>query len=205
MSKFRIKLKLQGLELEVEGTKENLPDLRTALTQQLAGVIEPATGLIQEAQPTPTIINNDSASHAEVGKRRRRSRSNSKPTGEESIESAVDWKHDSSKYGSPLQSWNTVDKAMWLLYVVGKETERTELSGNCISLTFKKHFKQAGSITTSNINRDLGRAKASKSGQPPLVSEDTTKNPPLWYLTTAGSAAAQKLVQKALGNQAEGA
>ena len=85
----------------------------------------------------------------------------------------------------------TVDKAIWLLHVV-----KQELSGSVLVATFNKHFRQAGMITVSNANRDLGR---SKSKSPPFVGEDTTKNPPQWFLTEEGTRQANKLVGDALG------
>src|SRR4051812_29201836 len=45
MAKFHIKLKLQGLELEVDGTRDDLPVLREALAQQFSGLLGPATDL----------------------------------------------------------------------------------------------------------------------------------------------------------------
>ena len=68
--------------------------------------------------------------------------------------------------------------------------------------SLNKHFRQAGPIKTGNVNRDLGRLKAAQDGQPPLVSEDTTKNPSCWFLVEAGSKEAQKLVAEALGQSA---
>lgn len=40
MSKFTIKLKLQGLEMEVEGTKEDAPRIAQQIAKQLGGLLQ---------------------------------------------------------------------------------------------------------------------------------------------------------------------
>ena len=42
MSKFTIKVELQGLKIEVEGTKEDAPKLAQAFGQQLGSLIQPS-------------------------------------------------------------------------------------------------------------------------------------------------------------------
>ena len=41
MSKFRVRLKLQGLEIEVEGDREHAPEMAQNIGKQLAHVIQP--------------------------------------------------------------------------------------------------------------------------------------------------------------------
>lgn len=44
MSKFTIKVKLQGLEIEVEGTREDAPRIASQLGKQIGGLLQaPAT------------------------------------------------------------------------------------------------------------------------------------------------------------------
>jgi hypothetical protein len=42
MSKFSIKIKLQGLEIEVEGTQENTPRLAQRVGEQIGALIKPS-------------------------------------------------------------------------------------------------------------------------------------------------------------------
>ena len=206
MAKFHIKLKVQGFELEVDGTRDDLPVLRQALTQQVAGLIAPATDMADgEGAPEPVALGGSTAAALAAGSSARRTRRNPRTTtspAAETKDTPIDWRHDSATFGSPLQTWKNAQKAIWLLYVGAKAANVPEMSNGTISATFAKHFRQAGPIRKSNLARDLGLLKVARNGTPPLVSEDTTKNPPVWYLTDAGVAEAQKLVAQALGQQA---
>jgi hypothetical protein len=170
MAKFKIKLKLQGLELEIEGSREEVPNI----TQNL--------GLNQ----TPR------------RQRTRRKRVQAQTTGESSAkEDAVDWEHDPSKYGSPKQGWSTADKSVWLLRVVLQEADINELSAQRIVATFNKHFRQAGPIRTQSVIRDLGRLTVNKTPSP--VAGDSIKTPNQCFLIEEGVKTAQALVADALG------
>lgn len=205
MAKFHIKLKVQGFELDIEGTKDEVPVIRQALAQQFAGLLNPAADIIEGRVSNQSVKAGGSGEITEeIPRRKRKTRlthSKSAAQGEAGEELAIDWRHDTTKYGSPQQSWNASEKAIWLLYVAGIEASVPELSGTRITLTFNKHFRQAGQIKTGQVNRDLGRMKTARKGEPPWVSEDTTKAPPAWFLTEAGNKAAQKLVAQALGQQ----
>jgi hypothetical protein len=108
----------------------------------------------------------------------------------------IDWRHDPSKWGSPQQGWVTSDKAIWLLYVVSKEVNVSELNARVITNTFNKHFRQAGQLFVGNINRDLGKLKGRS---PAVIAEDTIKDPPAWFLTDAGIKHAQGLIAQSIG------
>jgi hypothetical protein len=58
MAKFRVRLKLQGMELEIDGEREDMPAISTAVQQQLASLIRPAAGLAsgEELQANNTVI-----------------------------------------------------------------------------------------------------------------------------------------------------
>jgi hypothetical protein len=204
MAKFRIKLKLQGLDLEVEGTRDDLPVIRQALTEQVAGLIGPATELADgEVQGRGALGGATAAAAAATEAKRGRRKTRTTPAGTaDAKETPVNWRHDTSKYGNPLQAWSNADKAVWLLYVAAKEADTPEMSNGTIVATFKKHFRTAGEIRRGNLPRDLGRLKSAQNGNKPLLSEDTTKTPPVWYLTDAGVAHAQTLVAQALGQTA---
>ena len=194
MGKFKIKMKLTGLELDIEGSKEDIPLIAANLGQQLTGLLGPAAAIASgtdaslSSAPAPSPLQ----MVEEVKRRKKRATtSRSADAQSDTATAPIDFRHDPVKFGSPKQSWKTSDKAIWLLHVVGKE-----LSGAVIAATFNKHFRQAGTITVGNSNRDLGRLK---SKSPSVVGEDTTKNPPQWFLTEEGSRQALKLVGDGLG------
>lgn len=200
MSKFRMKLKLQSLELEIEGSREDASLIRQNIGQQMASLLQPVGGIIDGEASTrsaPPALENIVPLNAPIGRRTRRRR-NGSSGGDAAIEVAqpIDFKHDPSKFGNPRQEWKTVEKAMWLLYVVKETAGVGELANKILVETFNKHFRQAGTITSSNVSRDLGRAKVKEKPAP--VGEDTTQTPSAWYLTEHGRSLAQALVASAL-------
>jgi len=197
VAKFKIKMKLTGLELDIEGSKEDIPLIAANLGQQLTGLLGPAAAIASgtDASSPPPVPAAPLPMVEEVKKRKKRvTAARSADATVEVATAAIDFRHDPVKFGTPKQPWKTSEKAVWLLHVVSKE-----MSGTVLVATFNKHFRQAGMITVSNANRDLGRLK---SKSPAVVGEDTTKNPPQWFLTEEGSRQALKLVGDALGRAA---
>lgn len=176
-----------------------------AVGQQMSGLLGPAAHIVEGEVVTDST---PALGAAPTPKKSRKKKATSpKPTADSNASgnvTALDWVHDASKWGVPAQNWVTAKKAMWLLWVVKQELNTSELNARIIEATFNKHFKQSGMIATGNINRDLGRLKIGKEGKPSLVSEDTTTNPPTWFLTQEGDKVAQGLVVKALGKSADG-
>lgn len=196
MTKFKIKMKLSGLELEIEGSKEDIPLIAANLGQQLTGLLGPAAAIASGAAPSsphaPAPSSTPLPMVDEVKRRKKRPTSvRSTDTTSPATNAPLDFRHDPVKFGTPKQSWSTSEKALWLLHVVEKE-----LSGAVLVATFNKHFRQAGTINVSHTNRDLGRLK---SKSPAVVGEDTTHTPPQWFLTEEGVRQALKLVGDALG------
>jgi len=207
MSNFKIKMKLTGFELEIEGSQDNVPEISQAIGRQLAGLVQAPDALLNSAtdrvQTLPAApVQQADEIRPEPSTRRRQARkrkaTNGSGSDDDSTEVAVNWRHDPSKYGTPSQSWTTAAKALWLLYVVTQETEIREMSGRQIMLTFNRHFRQAKEVTVANVNRDLGRAKLKT---PAWVAEDTTKSPSAWYITEEGLKAAQSQIAPALGRE----
>jgi hypothetical protein len=199
VSKFRIKMKLQGLELEIEGAREDAAVISQNIGAQLSSMMQPVSGIIEGeishdgAVPVqaPQIING-------AVKKQRRTRKQSSVIGSDSQESTViDFKSSPEKFGNPQQQWKTADKALWLIYVLQENSKGTEFSTKAIVDTFNKHFKQSGRITTSNVTRDLGRLKTNTT--PTVIGENSSNSPSTWYLTEAGIKKAQGLVAEALG------
>jgi hypothetical protein len=203
MAKFRVKLKLQGLEMEIEGSRDDAPLIAQNLGRQFAGLLQPAAQIVagngdEQLDATPIAIQEaDSATAARKrGPRKKRSATVPTTASDSAEEGPLDWRHDPAKWGSPKQAWNTANKAMWLLYVASNETDQKELSSKRIANTFNKHFRQAGQILPFNVTRDLGKLKVGKDAP---VSEDTTQASSPWFLTEAGTKRAQGLVSEALG------
>ena len=199
MSKFKIKMKLTGFELEIEGSKDDVPNIQQAIGQQLSGLLQPPTGLIEEApRAQMKTIESESVASSRTTKPRKRSTPSAPRAANGETDAALDnWPRDVSKYVSPTQGWSVRDKALWLLYVAQEENIAPEVSSIQIRDTFNMHYRQAKLITVSNINRDLGRVK----GQ--LVGEDVKKSPPCWFLTEAGSAAVAQKIREAKEGQAK--
>lgn len=198
MSKFRVKLKVQNLEFEIEGSREDASLLSRNIGQQMANLVQPASRILNGELNENSFDASKSVIALPVARKTRRRR-NGTSAGESADAAAViDFKHDPSKFGNPRQEWKTAEKALWLLYVVKESAGIGDLSATALAESFNKHFRQAGTVTSSNVSRDLGRLKVREKPSP--VGEDTTKNPSTWYLTEQGIARAQVLVAAALGS-----
>ena len=193
MGKFKISLELQGFKLNVEGDREDLPAIQHGLQQQLTGMLTPPAQLLNGDEPREK-----AAVVTEVPPKKARRRGTAGAATSGGDPTAISLTHDLEKYGHPRQSWQVVNKAMWLLHVVALQGAATQMSGATISATFNKYFKEAGVISTSNVNRDLGRAKAKLPAQ---VNSDVNKTPPEWYLTTEGKKIADQFVTEAVGTK----
>lgn len=198
-NKFKMKLKIQGFELEIEGSREDVPLIAQSVGQQVAGMLAPATDIIEGEISQNNSNNAEPTAKADtVSTKKKSSKKRPKSSGTTSNEGkakAIDLNHDSTKWGTPLQSWNTTNKAIWLLYIVSQQVNISELTASQISETFTRYFRLAKPIQPYHIGRWLGQIK-NKSGSP--VGEDSSKNPSTWYLTQAGQKLAQELVAEAL-------
>jgi hypothetical protein len=157
MSKLKIKLKITGLELEIEGSRDEVGIVTTGFGNQLKGFIQPAG--INESNTNDNIL---LAAPEEAGKMKRKKVRRSRAVTNSEVDpsnEALDFKTDPKKYSSPTSDWNTLKKAMWILYVVRNELSLEELPANRITKTFNKHFKQAKTIQLNNVIRDLGKNK----------------------------------------------
>jgi len=107
----------------------------------------------------------------------------------------LEYRHDSSTYGNPQQSWNQLEKVAWLLSVIKGLNGVAEVSAAQLVATFNQHYKPSGKLHLPTLTRDLGKAKVQN---PPWVGEDKG----LWYLTEEGERQAQQLIQNTLKAQA---
>lgn len=197
MSKFRVKMKLQGLELEIEGAREDAGLITRNLGQQFAGLMGPIDNIIDgtELVDTPHTASVVPMSQLPSVKRNKRKKTaGPSPTVNED-DTAIDFRHDPLKFGNAQQTWKTADKSLWLIYVLKSQTERTEFTAKAIADTFNKHFRGAGLIKTGNVNRDLERLRTAEKPSP--LGFDPNKS--AWFLTDEGERRGQVLVAAALG------
>ena len=202
MSKIKIKFKLQGRELEIEGTKDDVPLIMDGIGQQISGLLQPAATIVGEPdldQVSKGVIPASLAPLKPEGKKRpnKKKSNNTSNTSSNGASGAIDFINKPEQYGTPRQIWKTSQKAMWILYVVSKETSFTSMTAPQISDTFNKHFRQAGEVRGSNISRDLGKLKVTRGSLPP-VSEDTTQSPSQWFLTEEGEKLIVNQIQEQL-------
>ncbi len=182
MSKFKIKFKLTGLEIEIEGSREEIPQISRNLGQQLSGMLAPAAGLVQGevidadrrlAAASPSVTSAPAAATPQRkrtgGKKRGKSNgASASPAGAGTAEAVVAFSHDAARFGIPRQTWSTAKKALWLLYAVGEQGGPQELTAQQITATFNKQFREAKQIIVQNVARDLGKMKARPRGRPGL-------------------------------------
>lgn len=197
MSKVKVKLKLTGFELEIEASREDIPLIAAGVQQQLGGLLAPTSTII-DIDP-PRAVNQPALPPAPPKKVRSGKRASAPAANGASDSDAVVFTHNPNTWGTPVQGWSAAEKSVWLLYVVGQQTDHKELTGPRIAKTFALHFRQSGPIRSQNVARDLGKLKAQ---QPSLVSQDAIKPGEPWFLTDAGIAHAQKLVSQARGEAA---
>lgn len=194
MAKFKVRLKVQGLELEVEGSREDVPKIAQNVGQQLAGMLQPAAAIVEgQGVPPPILVNPEEKPKTKRKRRTTTSRRSSPLVQATDDAEAVDWKHNPVRWASPQQSWTARQKAVWLLLVVKEAANKNGLSSAAITATFNKHFPEARHIQTRHVTRDLRKAKKESQGP---VSEDTRESPTLWILTQAGEKEARELIEQ---------
>lgn len=185
-SNFEITFELQGLKVHVKGDREMAPAIANNVGRQFASVLSPA-GLIEG----PKNGHDGGAKIIEVpapapkGKRKKATRSVSVEAASATV---LTWTHDIDRWGLPVQSWKTLQKSAWLLYVVEEALGKKDLSPSEIADIYQANFRDAGPPRPSNIARDLAKESL-------LFGEDNGR----FYLKQAGKDAAEKLVGEAKG------
>lgn len=194
MAKFRIRLKVQALELEIDGERDDIPVITSAVQQQFAGLLQPTEAMANGhklAEPNGQVIDLE----AVKGKGKAKRRSGAKTSSDAASAQPLEFRHDPAKFGNPLQTWNITDKSVWFLYVLKTLKVADEVTGPQLAATFNHQFKAAGAIHPPLVTRELSRAKVKV---PALVGEDKKQDPSLWYLTDEGTKYAQQLIQSVL-------
>lgn len=195
-NKFKFKLKITGFEMEVEGSKEDVASITSNVSSQLKNLVQPK-GItdddIEIEDGIATVIPQPIALPVKKKSRAKRNNTSSAPGSKKEVGGAIDFVVDIQKYGSPKMAWSTLQKSLWMMYVIKETLSNDELTLAQITETFNKHFKQAKTIRHSNVSRDLG---SSKVKSPSLVGENTTVSPATWYLTEEGIRTVQNLLME---------
>lgn len=189
MAKFHIRLKVQALELEIDGQREDIPQIANAVNRQFATLIEPAE-VIADVPKLPAPNGGGGADDGRGKAGRKRSPSNRTPA---EFAGPVEYRHDSAKFGAPNQAWSILEKVIWMLWVLQHTGAKEYVAGQIVA-TFNHNFKAAGKLHPPHVPRELQRAKVEV---PTPVGEDRER----WYLTAEGERQAKDLVAKALGQQ----
>lgn len=183
-------------ELEIDGAgDEAVPQLRGIVAEKLARAIEPVTqGLLPGVDVTPPPPASAAVVPVEPEKRTRRpARPRAANSAASSGAGALTWRPTSTPDGA----WSAGKKALWLLDCFSKENGGSEaapkgLAAKVVIATYNHHFPFASPVHSSHVYRDLKKAAAA---QPPLVRVDRNANPPVWYITSAGSSSVEELMK----------
>lgn len=202
---FKVRFKIQNLELEIEGSREDIPVITQAVGQQFAGMLNPANVIVEgelieenQGQQPPPQPQPENKSKRPTRSRSGRASSRSTTDGAPNIV----WTHDPDTWGTPKKKWNTATKSLWLLYVMTKDGTANELTAGQIANIFNQHFKQSGEIRPNNVARDLGKLKLE---QPSPIKEDANSTPSRWSLAEPGLVRGSDLVEQAQGKSTSSA
>jgi hypothetical protein len=185
MSKFSVKIKLQGLEIEVEGSQDVAPRIAKQVAEQIGALVKPPMLIEMGKGNNGSFESTDD--HDEKGKSKKKRSSGG---GTKSSADDVNFTHAPSQHGSPSQDWTTTQKAIWLLCALNSEKP---LSGYSIAKAFNKQFKTAGAINGGNVNKGLDKEKLKGATSP--VGADVSDGTTRYYLTNAGKAMGEKLAK----------
>ena len=189
MAKFHIRLKLQGLDLEVDGERQDIPAITNAVQQQLTNLVIPGEVIVDGHKQLGG--GSEAGATQDDDKRRRASRRERRPAGDSAPAAAIEFRHDSATYGNPVQAWSVTEKCIWLLYVLKKAAGASEVSGPALAATFNQYFKPSGKLHPPNVTRELAKLKVQN---PAPIGEDKGN----YYLTGEGDKQAESLIKAVL-------
>jgi hypothetical protein len=125
MSKFTIKVELQGLKIEVDGTREDAPKIAQQLGKQFGNLLQ-APAVLASGNGSAVVEGEIVEPDHDAGKKSRGKTKRAGASGRTPSE-LLSFVPD-SQYGSPVQGWITAHKAIWFLYLVGKQTSTTQMT-----------------------------------------------------------------------------
>jgi hypothetical protein len=183
MGKLKVRLSFKEFTLELEGSREEVPQIGQNLGRQIAGLIAaPASNLVQEQIPAPA-VNEHSNGSSQTGKKPKVRKSGSK-----SETAAINWTYDGQLYGAPTQNWSGNDKAIWTLYVADKVMGLKQMGAAQITKTFNEHYQAAKIIHRGNVYKGLDNLRTGEDA--PVGKRDDGS----FFLTQAGHKFAEKLI-----------
>lgn len=193
MAKFKMKFKVTGLELEIEGDRADIPLMTQNLGTQFAGMLEPAANIVEGESPSPKSVTNDAKPAAQIedkpgGGRARRKNFSGGASG--APKTVITLTPDHDRWGTPSQDWTGVDKSVWLLHVLAESGHKGGATANELSQLFNEHFLQAGRLSRQNADRVL---RDVSTGSDALVNRS---NAGKFVLVQKGSTRALALVQQ---------
>src|SRR5690606_38102695 len=113
-SRFKMKIKLQGLEVEIEGVREDASLITKNLGGQISGMLQPVTQIINgatDAPQGPDTIDPQIIDNSPKKSRKKRSPSAASP-GNKDESAALDFSTNPEKFGAPRHAWKTAEKAI---------------------------------------------------------------------------------------------
>ena|SRR5579872_4261871 len=185
MSKFSIKVKLQALEIEVEGTREDAPKIYQELGKQVSGLLQ--SPAVLASGNGSSVLEGEVVADNRKTKKTRRIGGGTKTSADE-----LNLAHDPAKYGTPQQGWTQSQKSIWFLHIVGKQANVTQLTTYSLAKNFNKHFKSSGQLNAANVMRGLEKERMKN---PATVNADMKDGTAKYFLTVAGTAIAEKLAK----------
>jgi hypothetical protein len=196
MGKYEIEMEIKGFRLRVKGERAEMQGIAENLQAQIPRLLEPALNIPQGYLPGGRVVEvkaneNEDRPHRQKATRSARRTGSAKS---ETNSGAPNLTHNPEQWGVPRQAWSSPQKILWLLRVATAQLSIKELSGPAIAAVFNKHFRQAGTLQTKSMSRDLG---ALKQRSPALVCDDPNQTPIAWFLTEEGMKDADKLVAEA--------
>jgi hypothetical protein len=152
---FEVTFELKELKIHVKGDREIAPSIANNVGKHFGNVLSPA-GLIEapkNAQSTESKVIEVSDS-TPPRKRGKRTAKTAPSNGDSSA--PINWAHDATRWGTPIQSWKAFQKIAWLLQVVEQETGKKDLTPTEMVETFNARFRDSGLLVKGNVPRDLG-------------------------------------------------
>ena len=183
--KIKVRLKITGLELDFEGTQDDVPQVGRNLGQAISNLLTAGPNLAGGQIPTVTVNAQDNGTPAGGG---RRSPNRARRSGTKEDKRTVKWAYDGQAYGLPRQSWSGNDKAIWILYVAEKTLNLNRMGASQIANTFNEHYQAAKRIHRGNVYNGLDALRSSE--KTPVGKTDDG----MFFLTEEGYKVVEKLI-----------
>jgi hypothetical protein len=182
--KVKVRLKITGLELEFEGTQEDVPQITQNLGRDIAGLITAGPNLAS-GQIHAAPVNVDNGAPASSG---RKSPGKGRKSASKEEKKSLNWTYDGQLYGMPSQNWSGNDKAIWMLYVADKVNGLKHMGAAQISKTFNEHYQAAKIIHRGNVYTGLDGLRAGEDA--PIGKRHDGS----FFLTQEGHKLAEQLI-----------